>query len=54
MSIISILLIRAMVGRYVMAMRVVLYIAIVALLFLDSDLFLLEKYNIINLSLIHI
>jgi len=51
MLIISILLIRAMVGRYVMAMRVVLYIAVVALLFLDSDLFLLEKYNIINIIL---
>jgi len=51
MLIISILLIRAMVGRYVMAMRVVLYIAIAALLFLDSDLFLLEKYNIINIIL---
>ena len=46
--ILSIIIIKAIIGRFNILLRVLLYAAIVAKMALDVNIFLLEKYNIIN------
>lgn len=47
--ILSIILTRIIIGRYVMLFRISLYAAIVVKMVFDVDLFILEKYTIINI-----